>query len=222
VKVLIVAAHPDDEALGCGGTIARHVERGDVVDVLFVADGVSARGADAQALARRQDAARKATSILGTQPPHFLDLPDNQLDSVPLIEVTQAIERLAREVAPAIVYTHHGADLNVDHRIVHQAVLTAFRPIPGASVVGLFAFETASSTEWSSSAVGPAFAPDRFVDISGHLECKVAALDAYAEEMRPFPHARSLVSVRSLAMWRGACVGLAAAEAFVTLRWIER
>ena len=221
-RILVIAAHPDDEALGCGGTMARHAARGDTVDIVFVADGVSARGESGEQLKRRRAAARGAAKVLGCREPVFLDFPDNRLDRVELLDVVQAVEACVRDRNPTIVFTHHGGDLNVDHRVVHQAVITALRPMPDRGFSGIFAFETASSTEWSTPAIGEMFRPDRFVDVSGTIEKKMNALKCYDEEMRPFPHARSYEAIRALATWRGATAGLAAAEAFATLRWIER
>lgn len=220
--VLVVAAHPDDEALGCGGAVARHAAEGARVEIVFLADGEGARGAAAGDIAARHEAARRAAEILGARPPRFVDLPDNRLDSVPLLDVIGRLERALDDYAPEIVYTHSGGDLNVDHRIVHQAVVTLFRPLPGARWRGLFAFEVPSSSEWSTGEIGPGFLPDRFVDVSAFLERKMAALAAYDAEMRPFPHARSYEAVRALVAWRGASAGVPAAEAFQTLRWIER
>lgn len=221
-NVLVVAAHPDDEALGCGGTLKRHSTRGDKVHILFLADGVSSRDGAMTGLEERQAAATDAANLMGAQPPKFLMFADNRLDTVPQLEISKAIEDYAREVSPTIVYTHHGGDLNVDHRIVHQCAMVAFRPIAGSKVKGIFAFETASSTEWSMSGIGSVFDPDRFVDISVTLELKLELLRLYEKEMRPFPHPRSEEAVRALAKWRGASSGLAAAEAFMTMRWIEQ
>src|SRR4051812_22340157 len=110
-RILIVAAHPDDEVLGCGGTMVRHAERGDTVDVVFVADGVTARGATAgEQLDRRRAAAMKAAKALGCRQPTFLDFPDNRLDSVDLLDVVRALERLVRDCKPTIIFTHHGGD----------------------------------------------------------------------------------------------------------------
>lgn len=217
-RVLIIAAHPDDEVLGAGGVIARHADAGNPVDIVFLADGVTARPG-VGGLERRHDAARRAAQILKANEPVFFDFPDNRLDTVSLLDVVQAVEQVVAKSAPDIVYTHHGGDLNVDHRVVHQAVLTAMRPLPGTKYRQIFAFEVSSSTEW---AAGDAFRPNHFVNVAATLERKIAALEAYAEEMRPFPHARSLEAVRALAAWRGAAAGLHAAEAFVTLRSIQR
>lgn len=221
-RVLVIAAHPDDEALGCGGAMARHAGLGDQVDVVFVADGVSSRGNQAGALDRRRDAARKAASILGARAPQFLEFADNRLDTVALLDVTRALESVIAAVDPVIIYAHHGGDLNVDHRVVHQATVTALRPLPQSKFIGLLAFEVASSTEWATEAIGAAFRPDRYVNISTTFDRKMAALEAYAEEMRDTPHARSYEAVRAQATLRGAQSGLAKAEGFVTLKWIER
>ena len=222
--VLIVAAHPDDEVLGCGGVMAKHADSGDAVHVLFVADGVGARGgakAPKGELARRKAAARRAAKILGANAPQFLDFPDNRLDGVDLLDVTKAIEAFAANLKPSIVYTHHGGDLNIDHRLVHQAVVTAFRPLPGAPTRNILAFETLSSTEWATPAIGQAFQPDRFIGIEKQLKRKLGAIDVYRDEMRPFPHPRSPNAVRALAVLRGSAAGLPAAEAFMTVRWVE-
>jgi LmbE family N-acetylglucosaminyl deacetylase len=123
---------------------------------------------------------------------------------------------------PTVIYTHHGGDLNVDHRIVHQAVMTALRPMPSSIYKAIYAFEVASSTEWASSAIGEPFRPDHFVCIETTLQRKIEALHAYDQEMRDFPHARSYDALRALAILRGSSVGLPAAEGFVTLRSLAR
>ncbi len=220
-KVLVVAAHTDDEAIGCGGTIARYVAEGNNVQVVFMADGITSRpGASEQDLQQRQAAADKAQAILGYQKAHYLGLPDNRLDSVPLLDVVQPLEKIIRDIGPEVVYTHHSGDLNVDHRITHQAVLTACRPIPGSSIREIYGFEVVSSTEWNTCGVNT-FAPQVFVDISDLLENKLAALDAYRVEIRTYPHSRSLDNIKALALHRGCAVGLKAAEAYMMLRFIK-
>lgn len=222
--ILAVVAHPDDEVLGCGGTLAAWSRAGAQTHVLCLADGETARYQDRSApeaiarIAARHDAARKAASILGLNSIRFLDLPDNRLDRVDLLDVIRPIEAVIREVAPDTVYTHHGGDLNLDHRVAHQAVTTACRPLPGFPVRRIYTFETPSSTEWSSEAHGPAFRPNLFVDIGDTLEYKMASLAAYDNEMLPFPHPRSVEGVSVLARQRGACVGLPSAEAFMLVR----
>lgn len=214
-SVLVVASHPDDEVLGCGGTIARHCAQGDRVAVLFMADGVGARPEMLdQALLRRRRGAETACGLLGTTDITFLPYPDNQLDQVPLLELAQEIEKAVGRLRPEIVYTHHAGDVNIDHRRTHDAVITACRPQPGFPVRRLLFFEIASSTEWRPPNSLPPFAPQWFNDVSGFLALKLKALEAYAEEMRPYPHPRSVEAVEHLARWRGATVGVEAAEAF--------
>ena len=220
--VLVVAAHPDDEALGCGGTIARLSASGSKVHILFLADGETARaGASKDMLAKRRRIATEAAAKLGAQNPGFLDFPDNRLDSVDLLDVVQAIEKHASGIGPELVLTHFGGDLNVDHRACAEAVLTAFRPVPDQSVRSILAFEVPSSTEWRVAAGPTGFAPNAFFDVSATLDVKRSALEIYAREMRDFPHPRSVEAVEALARWRGATVGVGAAEAFVVLRTMQ-
>ena len=224
MRVLVVAAHPDDEVLGCGGTLARHTATGDTVNVFLCTDGVGARGSalgspvDREA---RKKAALEAAKLLGTKAPHMEDFPDNRLDSVPLLDVVQAVEAYAVECEPEVVYTHHSADLNVDHRLVHEAVMTAFRPQSQTSVSTILCFETPSSTEWRAPTETHGFLPNWFVDIRETLDQKRAALLSYSAEMRPFPHPRSVRAIEALAEWRGASVGHNAAEAFVVARHVR-
>ena len=227
-SVLVVAAHPDDEVLGVGGTVARHADGGDQVHTLILAEGLTARGtgldraAATVALNDLQAAALKAASVLGALPPRFAGLPDNRMDTMPLLDIVKYVEAMIADVSPTVVYTHHGGDLNVDHRIVHQAVLTACRPLPGCPVQAIYAFETVSSTEWGSPALGKPFIPNRFVILGEQLGRKLLALECYASEMRAFPHPRSIESIEALARVRGSSIGAAAAEAFSVVREISR
>jgi LmbE family N-acetylglucosaminyl deacetylase len=221
-RVLIVAAHPDDEVLGVGGAAARHAAAGDVVSALIVAEGATSRDVRAAGdLEALRDAAHRAAEALGCRGPRFGGLPDNKLDSVPLLDVVKLIEGAVAELDPTIIYTHHQGDLNIDHEVVARAVATACRPLPDSRVKAIFAFETPSSTEWHDSG-GLPFRPCHFVDISAFMDAKMAALTHYRREMRPFPHARSVDSVKALAAWRGASVGIAAAEAFSVVRQVSR
>lgn len=146
--ILIVAAHTDDEALGCGGTIARHVADGDMAHAVFMADGVSSRpGAARDNLERRMAAAKQAHEILGLRRVEYLGLPDNRMDSLPLLDVVQALEAVVQAIAPQVIYTHHHGDLNIDHRSTHQAVMTACRPLSGSTIREIYSFEVLSSTE---------------------------------------------------------------------------
>jgi len=220
-SILIVAAHADDEVLGCGGTIARHVAEGDRVHVVFMADGVGSRGAgESNQLVTRINARNRAIQILGVENWHSLDFPDNCMDSVPLLDVVQSLEPIIEKVQPTRVYTHHHGDLNVDHRITHQAVMTACRPVPGSSVREILTFEVLSSTEWATPRVAP-FVPNVFVDISDYLPKKLEALAAYEMEIHSTPHSRSVAHVEALARHRGNCAGVEGAEAFEVVRVLQ-
>ncbi len=215
MTVLVIAAHPDDEILGPGATLARHAGEGDAVHILIVAEGATARESGTpDDVDKLKDAAACAAKAIGAQPPHMLGLPDNRLDTLAMLDVIQPIEEAVREIAPAVVYTHQGSDLNLDHRIVHQAVVTACRPTAGSTVKRIYAFETLSSTEWATPSVGPAFNPTHFVEVAETLGAKKAALECYAAEMRPSPHPRSMEAIEALARLRGSQAGLEAAEAF--------
>lgn len=220
-SVLVVAAHADDEALGCGGTIARHVAEGDIVHGIFIADGVGSRNdASYEALKMREAAAQKAHSLLGFSSVSYLGFPDNRLDGINLLDIVQSVERSLQTIMPDVVYTHHYGDLNIDHRVAHQAVMTACRPIPGSSVTEIYTFEIMSSTEWSSPGLSP-FLPTCYVNISEYLEIKLDALKAYELEMRDMPHSRSIEHLEALARHRGHSVGVSAAEAFMVMRNIR-
>ena len=223
-SVLVVAAHPDDEVLGCGGTIARHVDQGDTVNVLIVAEGATSRSprrnrdADKIQLSALTKAAENASHILGVSKLSILELPDNRLDSMDRLDLIKIVESYIAEYKTSIVYCHHSGDVNIDHRRVHEAVVTASRPVPGQLVKTLYSFEVQSSTEWQPPGSSFPFQPNLFVDITDQWERKKAALHAYADEMRPWPHSRSIESVEHLARWRGSQVGVSAAEAFCLMR----
>jgi len=218
-SILILAAHPDDEVLGCGGSIAKLTDQGAIVHVAFLADGVFSRAGDTvvqqEELHVRRAAAQKACNILGVKSVSFDDFPDNRMDTIALLDITQALEELIAVHKPEVVFTHHAGDVNIDHRRIHEAVVTACRPQRGHPVKTLLCFEVTSSTEWQLPGSAPVFAPNWFVDISDTLERKLAALDVYAAELRDWPHPRSLQAVEHLARWRGATVGVDAAEAFM-------
>jgi LmbE family N-acetylglucosaminyl deacetylase len=223
-QILVLAAHPDDEVLGCGGAMAHHADIGDAVDIIFVADGVYSRERNEEQkkseCGRRREAAQTAAQILGARPPYFVDFPDQRLDQLALLDIVQSIERLAREIKPTIIYTHHYGDLNTDHRTVAEAALTAFRPLPGSTVKAIYGFEILSSTEWRFGPPTDIFNPTRFLDITKTWARKLKALYAYHDEMRAFPHSRSYETVEALARIRGSAAGLEAAEAFSIYREI--
>lgn len=219
MKVLAVAAHPDDEVLGCGGTLARLSDEGHEVFVAILGEGATSR------FARRDDAptglvealraqSRAVAKCLGVREVFWRGLPDNRFDTVPLLDIVKEVEALVGQVGPELVLTHHGGDLNVDHAVTFRAVLTAVRPQPGATVRELLCFEAPSSTEWGFGRLAPAFCPSVFVDVGATLERKIAALTCYEGERRSFPHPRSDQAIRALAAMRGSAAGLPAAEAF--------
>ena len=218
--IVVVAAHPDDEALGCAGTMAKASQAGHEVSVLFFTDGVGARQEKVAARLRdaRRAAAERSARLLGAGPPKFLDLPDNRLDTVSMLELAQEVEKELKRAKPQAVLTHHHGDLNVDHRAVHEAVMTAVRPQAGNNAVDVLCFEVASSTEWRTPHPGAAFLPHLAVDVTEHLAKKIDALNLYVDEMRDWPHARSIKAVVHLARWRGASFGVEAAEAFSVAR----
>lgn len=223
--VLVIGAHPDDEVLGCGGAIARHVAHGDQVHVAIMGEGAMSRHASSDAtttaeLARLGECAQRCGEILGVASIYFHGFPDNRMDSFDQLTINKAVANVGERLKPTIVYTHHAFDLNVDHRRIHEAVMTAFRPLPGSIVRKILCFETPSSTEWQTPVPHLSFTPQFHVDITDLLELKLKALEAYGTEMREFPHPRSLKGVEYLARLRGAAIGCHAAEAFMVSRII--
>ena len=223
-NVAVIAAHPDDEVLGCGGTIAKHVALGDRVNVLILAEGATSRHPNFKDAAREKEiqalqaAACEATSILGASSVEFGGFRDNRMDGVELLDIVKVVEAFITKWNPHIIYTHHAGDMNVDHLVTQRAVSTAMRPLPGVEFVSLLYFEVPSSTEWGNVACGQPFVPQWFEDISPFLEKKLLALKAYRSEMRTFPHPRSMETVQALACLRGSTAGVVAAEAFM-LGW---
>ena len=223
-RIMVIAAHPDDEILGCGATIAKHIINNDEVHVLILAEGLTSRDdmrnrrGKEKEISQLKHMADEANKILGTTSIQLMDFPDNRMDSVDLLDVVKVVENEVNDIKPEIIYTHHGNDLNVDHCITHQAVFTACRPEPSAIIKKIYCFEVPSSTEWQPPLNNSPFMPNTFVDISDTLEKKLAALKSYTSEMKPWPHSRSIRAVEYLARWRGASVGFKAAEAFALSR----
>lgn len=215
--VLVVAAHPDDEILGLGGTVRRHVEQGDEVHSLIVCEGVTMRYDDTH-LVTVQTQSTAAADVLGVKAVHFGDLPDQGLDTLALVHVIACVERYVELVRPEIVYAHCGLDVNRDHRVLLEAVQVATRPYSAPSVREVLLFETPSSTEWGHPAVQRPFTPEVFVDITDTLEAKVEAFACYEREVRPFPHPRSPEALRARALTWGSVIGVEAAEPFQVLR----
>ncbi|MAZ07755.1 MAG: GlcNAc-PI de-N-acetylase [Rickettsiales bacterium] len=217
-KILVIAAHPDDEVLGCGGTIAKMSKNGDKVYVMIISDGESSRKANKTTLNKkitlRKNACEASCKLLGTKKPEFENFPDNQLDKIPLLKITQAIEKKISKIRPSIIFTHHWGDLNIDHQRISKAVITACRPQKKNSVKTLLFFEVPSSSEWQITSKKNLFSPNWFHDISSTINLKLKALKLYKSELRKSPHPRSIIGIKSLAKWRGSVVGFKAAEAF--------
>lgn len=215
-SVLVIAAHPDDEILGCGGTLRRHVVDGDTVHALIVCEGETLRYQGREVgLAEH---ARQAAEIIGFASIELLGFRDQHLDTFSLTDLITPVEKKVRETSPQIVYTHFQGDLNRDHQIVAEAVSVASRPLE-TCIEEVLGFETASSTEWNTT---QRFAPSHFVEISSTLEEKLRAMACYTSEVRRRPHPRSLESLRSRALYWGSCVLAEAAEAFVVYRRVRR
>lgn len=226
MTVLVVAAHPDDEILGCGGTMARLAREGQDVKIAIMAEGLTSRNPQRAQTGRQEldhlhSRAQMAGKKVGASEIVLCQLPDNRLDTVPLLDVVKLVEGLIERFRPEVIYTHHPGDLNIDHGVVYRAVLTATRPMVGQCVREVYSFEVPSSTEWAFQRIDPAFRPNVFVDIAETLETKVAALACYDTETRPFPHPRSAEALRAIAARWGSVAGFQAAEAFEVVRMLR-
>ncbi len=226
MRILVVAAHPDDEVLGCGATMARLALEKNEVYVAIMGEGITSRheareDADTAQLRLLHRNAQAAATKIGARDLVLYKLPDNRLDTIPLLDIVKLVENLAKKVKPEIIYTHHPGDLNMDHGIVHRAVLTATRPMLGQCVREIYAFEVPSSTEWSFQSLGPPFRPNVFVDVTRTLETKIAAMACYGTEGREFPHPRSAEALRAIATRWGSVAGCQAAEAFELVRSVR-
>ena len=233
MKILVIAAHPDDEVLGMGGTIVKHINSGNEVKILIMSTGISARRSVnyksnstyetdsnlnkkmTKQIQKLKVDAKNAAKILGTKNLELLDFPDNEMDTVSNLKITKTIEHIINDFKPKIVYTHSRIDINVDHRIIHDAVLTATRPKFSNSISEVISFEVPSSSEWNFPNV---FSPNIFVDISKELKTKLKAMKAYKNEIEKFPHPRSVEALEAYAKKWGSVSGFMAAEAFSLLR----
>jgi LmbE family N-acetylglucosaminyl deacetylase len=223
VNALVVAAHPDDEVLGCGGTIARLARQGVDVDVLILGEGITSRyddpaQADAAEVRRLRETAESVGRQLGARGVTVAGLPDNRFDTVAMLDIVKIVERAVEAARPETVFVQHGGDLNVDHAATFRAVLTATRPMAGAPVREVLAFEVASSSEWSFQQFSPVFRGTVFYDITDTLDDKIGAMAMYEGEVRAFPHPRSPDALRAIARRWGSVVGVGAAEAFDVVR----
>lgn len=224
-RILIVAAHPDDEILGCGGTMARLSDDGAETYALILGEGKTSREASSlndkmnNEKAELKREAQKANSIVGCKHVIFKDFPDNRFDSIDLIDIVKSIETLKREIKPNMIFTHYYNDLNIDHKITYNAVLTATRPMEEESVKSIYAFEILSSTEWNYPIT---FSPNIFFDISNNFNKKLEAMEAYASELREYPHSRSLRALSENAKtWAFKCGINGYVEPFLLIREIK-
>mgnify|MGYP006110899751 CR=1 FL=1 len=221
-SVLVIAAHPDDEAIGCFGTLLKHYKAGDKINIIFLTNGVSSRGINKRNADSRKKNCLKVLKFIGLKSKdiYFLDYPDNMLDTIPLLSIIKDIENIKKKIRPNILYTHFSNDLNVDHRIAYQAAITASRPKNGETVKKIFCFEILSSTEWSDKNK-ETFSPNYFVDISKFINKKLKILKIYDKEILKSPNARSIENIKNLALLRGSTTGTFYAEAFFIERFIE-
>lgn len=225
MSVLCVVAHPDDEVLGVGGTLARHAADGIDVHICILSDGVTSRyddtdAADEEIKQRRQRAKRAANTLGATV--NLYGFPDNSFDTVPLLDIVQTIEAEIVDHSPDIVYTHHYGDLNIDHELTCRATITATRPLADSDIDRVLAFETLSASEWSIPSPDNAFQPTSFVNVSGYLASKTDALSVYETELREPPHPRTVNTVKKNAEVWGSKAGVPAAEPFELLREVRR
>jgi LmbE family N-acetylglucosaminyl deacetylase len=223
-KILIIAAHPDDEVLGCGGTIARLNKEGYELYTLILGEGITSRDKIRDREKRESEIKKlkkqvgEANKILGIKKIFFFDFPDNRFDTVPFLDIVKVIEKIKNQIKPEIIFTHYEKDLNIDHQITYKAVITATRPISEETVKEIYSFEIPSSTEWSYPL---SFSPDIFYDISKTIDVKIKALEKYKTELKEFPHPRSLEGVKLITKNWGMKVGLNYAEAFKCVRIIK-
>ncbi len=236
MKILVIAAHPDDEVLGMGGTITKYVKKGHRVKIVIMATGIFSRrsyehtnstvyNVDEDVLEKMakqvqnlQKDAIKASRIMGVKDIEFFDFPDNEMDKVSNLEITKKIESEIDKFRPDLVFTHSQYDINIDHRIIYNATITATRPLSKFRVKDVISFEVPSSTEWYFPSK---FSPNMFIDINKELTTKIKALSAYKTEIKDFPHPRSVEGLEVIAKHWGTVSGFNAAEAFYLVRQLK-
>jgi LmbE family N-acetylglucosaminyl deacetylase len=223
-KILIVAAHPDDEILGCGGTISRLVKEGAKAYTLILGEGITSRDKKRNRDKREKEIQKlkqqikKANEMIDVSKVFTFDLPDNRFDSISLLDIVKKIEEIKKQVKPDVVFTHFRNDLNIDHKKTYEAVITATRPMKDETVKTIYSFEVLSSTEWNYPTT---FSPNVFFDISDTIDNKIQAMKCYKNELRNFPHPRSIETIKSNAQTWGSKIGCKYAEAFELVRSIN-
>ena len=214
---MVIAPHPDDEVLGCGGTIARHVQQGDEVHIVVVTRGTPDLFPPERTERVRREA-RQAHDVLAVTETHFLDLPAALLDTVPKYRQATEISSAIEKVPPEVLYLPHHGDLHPDHGAASLAALVAARPSPQCPVRKLLCYETLTETEWAPPTADKVFCPNVFINIESHLQKKLDAMSCYVSQLREPPSSRSLKTIEALAVYRGTSVHLPAAEAFQLVR----
>ena len=215
-KILVIAAHPDDEILGCGGTILK-LKKNNRFKIIFLTNGVSARSINQNKISIRKKECEKLFKYLKIEKPTFFDFPDNQLDGVPLLKIVKKIEKVIKSFNPEIVFTHYENCLNIDHQITYKATITACRPIRNIPVKKILSFEVLSSTEWGVFKK-KTFQPNYYFQIDKEFKNKIKAMKFYKSELKKYPHSRSLKAIEALAKFRGISSGFKYAEGFVLVR----
>lgn len=218
-KILIIAAHPDDEILGCGGSISK-LKNDNYIEVIFMTNGVSSRGKNKKKIFERKKACFDLFKHLSLPRPTIFNFPDNQMDKIPLLKIIKKVEKNIRNYRPDTIITHFSNCLNIDHRITFEAVITACRPVNNLSVKKILSFEIPSSTDWAIFK-GKNFQPNYFIDISKHIKDKINYIRFYKEELRDYPHSRSIPAIKALASVRGTSCGVKYAEGFYLNRFVD-
>lgn len=221
-KIIVIAAHPDDELLGTAGTLMCLISKGYKVKIIFLCDGISSRYTNQKnvktLIDQRKKQAIKVSALCKFDEPVFANFPDNRLDTIPLLEVVKFIEKEIKKFKPSILITHNENDLNIDHKLTFKSVITATRPSTKTFVKSIYCFETPSSTENNFSGIKTSFNPNIYFDITKVMNKKLKILKIYKDELRKYPHPRSLESVKVLARYRGTQIGTQYAEAFYLIR----
>lgn len=223
-KILIIASHPDDEVLGCGSTIAKYANNNEIY-VATLGEGISSRYTKRDKINQNeilelQNQCRNVGQILGVKENFFFNLPDNQFDTIPFLEIVKIIEHIIIKIKPSKIYTHFSEDLNIDHQITFKAVITATRPMENCPVKEIYSFEVPSSTEWNFGNSKKQFSPNVFEDILGYFQIKIKALQEYKGEIREYPHPRSPEALKIIAQRWGMIVNKKLVEPFELIRKI--
>jgi len=219
-NILVIAPHPDDEVLGCGGIIKKYAESGNQVHVLILTRGTPKMYSNERIENVRKEA-RNAHKILGVQQTVFFDFPAPELDTVPVSEIAKAISDTIKKLDIHIVFLPHRGDIHNDHRMVFNAGLVACRPVGNYTVKEIYAYETLSETEWAAPFGDDTFIPTKFINIKEQIKFKIKAIECFKSQLRAFPNPRSIETIEALAKYRGATVGFERAEGFMTIRNIE-